>query len=512
MTGASSIAWFAGHEARLAWRDWRVLLSGGRRRRNVTLALSFGGFVLFLHAMAYGALVRSTSLFAGPLDKRTLVYITGTLVLYFSLMLSQAMEAVTRAFYARGDLELILTSPAPVWRVFAVRLAMMAVTISLMSLALAAPVIDVAAWLGGAGYLAGYGVVAAMAMVSVAIATMLTAELFRLIGPRRTRFVAQVVAAVIGASFVIGVQFAAIVSYGSLSRSAFLQSHVLVAHAPGPDNLLYLPARAATGDAAALAAVLAVAVAALAAAIFAYAPRFGGFALATASVSTAPSRRAARQMAFRTVSPAQALRRKEWVLLLRDPWLMSQSLMQLLYLLPPMFLLYRSFYQSGRVSALLAPVLVMAAGQLAGGLAWLAISGEDAPELIASAPVAAARVLRAKTEAVLSAVGIVFAPFLAVLAIVDPAAALATTAGIALAGGSATVIQFWFRTQAKRAYFRRRQTSSRIATIAEALLSITWAAVAALAASASLLAAIPAMIGLLILAGTWAISPARATS
>jgi len=37
----------------------------------------------------------------------------------------------------------------------------------------------------------------------------------------------------------------------------------------------------------------------------------------------------------------------------------------------------------------LVPVLVMAAGQLAGGLAWLAISGEDAPDLVATAPIRA---------------------------------------------------------------------------------------------------------------------------
>ncbi|HXC29158.1 MAG TPA: hypothetical protein VNV38_14470 [Stellaceae bacterium] len=511
MTGAASVTWFARHEARLAWRDWRVLLSGGRRRRNVTLALGFGCFVAFLHALAYGGLARSTALLTGPPDKRMLVYVTGTLVLYFSLMLSQAMEAVTRAFYARGDLELILTSPVPAWRVFAVRLAAMAVTITLMSLALAAPVIDIAAWFGGLAYLQGYGVVAAMAMLSVAIAAMLTIWLFRLIGPRRTRVAAQIVAAVIGASFVIGLQFAAIGSYGSLSRTAFLQSDAVMSRAPGPGNPLYLAARAAVGDGVALAILLVVCAAALAAAIVAYAPRFGEFALAAGGASVAPGRRARRSAAFRTASPARALRRKEWVLLLRDPWLMSQSLMQLLYLLPPIFLLYRSFYETGRASTLLTPVLVMAAGQLAGGLAWLAISGEDAPELIASAPVTAARVLRAKVEAVFGAIGIVFAPFLAVLAITDPGTALATLLGIALSAGSATLIQFWFRGQAKRAYFRRRQTSSRIATIAEALSSITWAGVGALAAAGTLLAVIPAVIAVLILAGTWAISPTHGT-
>ena len=66
-------------------------------------------------------------------------------------------------------------------------------------------------------------------------------------------------------------------------------------------------------------------------------------------------------------------------------------------------------------SALLVPVLIVAAGQLGGGLAWLAVSGEDAPDLIASAPVPASRVLRAKTEAVLGGiVAVIFGPFVAV--------------------------------------------------------------------------------------------------
>ena len=48
---------------------------------------------------------------------------------------------------------------------------------------------------------------------------------------------------------------------------------------------------------------------------------------------------------------------------------------------------------------MLVPVLVMAAGQLAGGLAWLAISGEDAPDLVATAPILPRHVVRAKVEA-----------------------------------------------------------------------------------------------------------------
>ena len=101
------------------------------------------------------------------------------------------------------------------------------------------------------------------------------------------------------------------------------------------------------------------------------------------------------------------LRRKEWALLRRDPWLLSQTLMQILYLLPPALLLWLNF--GNNVSALLVmvPVLVMASGQLAGGLAWIAVSGEDAPDLVASAPISLRAVLSAKIEAVLAAVTLV---------------------------------------------------------------------------------------------------------
>lgn len=284
MIKAGTVAWFAQHETRLAWRDWSWLLSGGRRRRSVAVVFGLGIFVLFMHAVAYFTLARSPGL-SHALDRSMLVTAGGTLMLYWSLMLSQAMEAVTRAFYARGDLDLILSSPVAASRLFAVRLAAMAASIAAMSLTLAAPAIDVLAYLGGARWLAAYGVILALAMTAVALSAVLTILLFQAIGPQRTRFVAQIVAAVIGASFVIGVQFVALISVGSLSRVAFLQSNLVLGHAPADDSVLWLPARAATGDWPALIAVLAFAAAALAGAICFCAPRFGALAIAAAGIS-----------------------------------------------------------------------------------------------------------------------------------------------------------------------------------------------------------------------------------
>ena len=264
------------------------------------------------------------------------------------------------------------------------------------------------------------------------------------------------------------------------------------------------------GNGPALAVVLAFGAAALAAAIRFGAPRFGELALAAGSVShstAGPGRRAAR---FRARSPGQALRHKEWLLLLRDPWLMSQSLMQLLYLLPPFFLLSRMFYGEDYSAALLVPVFIMAAGQLAGGLAWLAISGEDAPDLIASAPVTPARMWRAKAEAVAGGVGIVFAPMAVGLAIIDLRAGIIALCGIAVAGAAATLIQFWFRAQVKRSLFRRRHVSSRVATFAEALSSIIWAGAGAIAAVNLWVAILPGALALFVLGGAWMLSPKRA--
>ena len=367
------------------------------------------------------------------------------------------------------------------------------------------------ALIGGARWLAAYGVVAAMGLLAAALAVAVTVALFRAIGPKRTRLVAQIVSAVIGAAFVIGLQVAAILSYGTLSRFAVLESDAVVTHAPAIDSLMWWPARAVLGDWSALAFVLGASVLVLGLAVALFSPRFGDHVIAAAGVAQTQTRQRTAK-GFRGGSPMRALRQKEWTLLKRDPWLVSQTLMQLLYLLPPALLLWRSFATGDGTLFLVVPVLVMAAGQLAGGLSWLAVSGEDAPDLVATAPVPARAIMRAKIEAVMSAVVVVFAPLLLLLAFVAPYFALTATAGVAVAAASATAIQLWFRTQAKRSQFRRRQTSSRLATFAEAFSSITWAATATLAAAGTWIAAVTGLIAFGMLLGTRLMSPRKDTS
>ena len=506
MSRPGTIAWFARHEIRLAWRDFLAMITAGRRRRTVAIVIGFLAFASLMHGLAYFVVAKFAGIGVAP-DKATLVYATAILILSSSLMVSQALEAVTRAFYARADLDLILSSPVRTSRVFAVRVAAIAVTTLGMAILLAGPFINVLAMLGGARWLTAYGLVAAAACTATALAVGIGVALFRTIGARRARFVTQVLAALVGASFVIGLQAAAVLSYGTYSRFAILHSERLTAILPPPESAVWLPARAMMGDAAALLPVLATALALLAGAIVLFSTRFSDYAVAAAGAVQPRSRSRWRRGGFRALSAMQALRRKEWTLLIRDPWLMSQTLMQLLYLLPPALLLWRKFGEHGEAVVVIVPVLVVAAGQLAGGLAWLAVSGEDAPDLIATAPVPARMVIRAKVEAVLGSIAIVAAPLVVVLALSAPWAGLVAAVAIVVAAVAATTVQLIFRNQAKRSQFRRRQTSSRVATFAEAFSSMAWAATAGLAAAGTWLAVGSGIAAMSVLLVAWLIRP-----
>jgi ABC-2 type transport system permease protein len=507
MSSATALSWFARHELRLAWREWLAMMTGGRRRRTRAAVIGLMIFAALMHLPAWAVIGRYADLQA-PLDKTSLIVITSIVFLAWALILSQAIESVTRVFYARADLDLIMSSPAKLPNVFSVRIAAIALTVTAMALLLSTPFVDVLVLGGGARWFSAFGVVTAVGLSAAAFAIAITIVLFRLIGPARTRLIAQILAAVIGAGFVIALQIAAILSYGTLSRFAVLTSDAAAAYAPGADSLLWWPAQALLGDTEALLLLLSMSLVLLGAVMAIFSPRFADTAI-SASAHAASSRRGNGARTFRGGSRQQALRRKEFLLLGRDPWLVSQTLMQLLYLVPPALFLWRSFSDSSAALVLISPVIVMAAGQLAGGLAWLTISGEDAADLVATAPLSPLRVIRAKIEVVMITIAVIFTPLVATLAFLEPLQATITAAGVAIAAASATSIQLWFRVQAKRSQFRRRQTSSRIATLAEAFSSIGWAATSALMLAIPIAAVVSGLMTIGIIAATWKFSPRR---
>jgi len=110
----------------------------------------------------------------------------------------------------------------------------------------------------------------------------------------------------------------------------------------------------------------------------------------------------------------------------------------------------------------------------------------------------------------MGAIALVFAPFVIALAVTAAIPAVVAAVSVLVAAAASTWVQFRFRIQARRSQFRRRQTSSRIATFAEALSSIGWAATSSLAVLGLWLAIVPGTMTLMMLGAVWAFSPGRA--
>jgi ABC-2 type transport system permease protein len=320
MSSATALGWFARHEIRLAWREWLAMMTGGRRRQKRAV-IGLIVFAAVMHLPAYAVIGRFAEL-QPPLDKSSLIVITATIFLAWALMLSQAIESVTRVFYARADLDLIMSSPVALANIFSVRIAAIALSVTAMALLLSTPFVDVLVIGGGARWFAAYGVVVAIGLSAAAVAIAVTIVLFRLIGPSRTRLVAQIIAAIIGAGFVIALQVAAILSYGTLSRFAVLTSDATAAFAPDFASIVWWPARAALGDGEVLLLLLASGLVLLGGVMAIFSPRFAD-TVASAASNAAVARQRCRARAFRAGSRQHALRWKEFLLQGRDPWLVS---------------------------------------------------------------------------------------------------------------------------------------------------------------------------------------------
>ena len=292
MSSATALTWFARHEIRLAWREWLAMMTGARKKRTRAVV----GLLLLaaiMHLPAYAVIGRFADLHA-PLDKSTLIVITATIFLAWALMLSQAIESVTRVFYARADLDLIMSSPVRLNNIFSVRIAAIALSVTAMALLLSSPFVDVLMIGGGIRWFSAFGVVIAIGLSAAAVAIAITVLLFRLIGPSRTRLVAQILAAIIGAGFVIALQVAAILSYGTLSRFAVLTSDAAAAYAPDFDSPLWWPARAAIGDGEMLSLLLAASLVLLGGVMAIFSPKFAGTVVSASATATTIRQRISR--------------------------------------------------------------------------------------------------------------------------------------------------------------------------------------------------------------------------
>ena len=166
---------------------------------------------------------------------------------------------------------------------------------------------------------------------------------------------------------------------------------------------------------------------------------------------------------------------KELRVLGRDPQLLSQVVLRLVYLAPLAIVLFQRSGQSSTLGVAGA-ALVIVAGQLSGSFAWITLSAEDAPELLFSAPIRPGTADRAKLAAALvPTFGIVGLALLA-LAWRTPDVAGIVLLGCMGAALSSGFVNVWQQVRASRRVFNHRRHNSFLTGVAEFVAQIGWAA------------------------------------
>lgn len=500
----ATFLWFAAHDLRLARRRVRAFFG---KAGPVKIALILGAAVFLFHALALFALDTALADF-GQNQRALFPYVGSAALFVLPWIVSQALTNATRALYTRGDLDIVLSSPMPARPVFAARSLAIALE-SILSVAIfMLPIANALAWVADVRWLAIYPALAAAGLFGTAIGLVLMLGLFRLVGPRRTRVVANVLATLIGASFAIGLQAYNIASHETRMAIGEWLAGARAGGLLDADSLLWLPVRAAAGEAVPLAIWCGVSVAVFLAAILTLGEFFmRGAGAAIGSESRDPPRR--KRAARFHAAVGVALRLKEWRLISRDPGLASQILLQIIYTMPISVVLWRAMGPNGSLALATAPALVAVSSNVAASLAWLAISSEDAPEFLATAPVSRREIERRKLEAIaLPLLAIVGLP-LAFVWTAGVKAGAVTTAYVAAAACAAALLNLWHPVPGRRGDVLRRHSQSKLVAMMEHMLSLLWAVALALTAFESWTAAVPIACALFLL---WTQRPKTATA
>ena len=257
MLRPGSTLWLLAHELRL----WRRRFGGRMAGGKAALWISVGGVMIltFAAGVPLGLFLRGVEIAVTP---GAVIVSLAALVMVFTLMLSQTLDASTEALYQRADLDLLFSSPLDPRKVLTVRFLAVALQVFAGFSAFIAPFLLPVAILGHWRWLGGFVVLASLALATTALGLALAMALFAVIGPRRTRTVAQVMAAMIGAGLFLALQARNLL--GGARTGSVVNDLMRVASDPGlhPPPLADLPLRAAMGEPGPLAAVAVLAIAA----------------------------------------------------------------------------------------------------------------------------------------------------------------------------------------------------------------------------------------------------------
>jgi len=465
--------WLIKHEARMFFYNATFGVMGKQAKRQIGGAsMTFWVVIAVLAHVAAFALVYQFRTAEFSPSQPLIMGATAGVFVVLTLMLSSALRVSVEALFERGDLDLLLSSPMSSRTIFSARFAGIVLGVASIYLLVFGPFANAGLMLGQFQWLGIYPAVISFSVFAASLGMLLTLALVRWIGARRTRVVAQILGALSGAFFFL-------LSQAGNSLLVPLRARAMQSIEPllapgavfGPDSLVWLPGRALLGSAGPLVVLVMAGVALFFATVhFTHAFFVHGLAQSVSVVSVASRPRGTPRFKFQR-NLTRIIVIKEWRLIARDTHLISQVLLQLLYMLPMMLVL---FTKGSVAVAGIGAALVFLCSQLASSLSWIVLSAEDAPDLLQSAPCAQSTVRRAKLIAIA-------APVLVLMA--APAlwtvwrAPLAGFALVACATGAticAALNVLWTGRPASRGDFKSRARGNFMSGFFELLGAVAW--------------------------------------
>jgi ABC-2 type transport system permease protein len=469
-----SLPWLLRHELRLWWRDvqsrpgliiWSIILG----------LLASGVFLLFW--LAFSGLRDSTR----TMDLTNLPFWTAVIFWLLGLLYGfiQAMQQSIFALFDRGDLDLLVSSPVSSQVIFASRLIGVALRICLNYCPIVVPASLVAVAIGLPQLLGIYPALVGLALAVASVAMLVTLWLVGWLGARRARTAAQVFTALLSALLFLGSQLpnllrgTGIENHRSLHwlQNWFTADGWLSATSP-----IWFPVRAMFFD---LPSVLLTVLVSAGLAWLAVETLHRSF-VSGAQESVTQKQRQLRPEQETTFSGGfnRVVLLKEWRIIWRNPYLLSATFLQVLFLIPALVIVLRDGRGTiASLSTFVSLTSIVIGESLTQTLVRICVSGEEAPDLLKSAPIAGAVLRRLKLLAALIPVWVVLSPLFLLLMLRGDR--WFTPLMIFLAATTcAALLRLWNSQPIRLADIGKRQQTAQgdlVLNIAEGIALFTWA-------------------------------------
>jgi ABC-2 type transport system permease protein len=469
----ASLLWLLRHEIRLQLRE------SPSSRWLIWLAIIVVGLGVLGAFVARGFVPENVRGLPAELSSGALVFLSLGTLLLFSIMVSLSVRSAVQTLFERGDVDLLLSSPLDTRLVLAARGLWVLVNSVLTLGVFVLPVTLGASIFLGWRPLGTLVLLVSLAALGAGFGLMVTLALVRWLGARRARTVAQVVGVFIGAAFYLSTQLGRFINTDNLP---WLRDAVETLNNLPSSSALFIPARAVLFDPLSTVLMLALG--------------FGVFALSvqllhtsflrgmTASVTGGRVRVRANTASrrFQTNFFVNVLQ-KEWRLIARDPMLISQTLLQLVYFIPMLFVFFGGGSRNAAtldfvgVYGVLAFAAVFLGGSLAQNLTQVVVGAEDAPELIRMSPASGAQIRWAKLIAAITPSWVMFTPLILWRATLEPRSLLIFVpfTAVTVLGG---LMMLWAAKPFQRAELakKRRTNQNWVVGLAILLLDVAWLA------------------------------------